>query len=75
MVTLDALQGAYDFVVLAASRRIGVDETLAISHLATDAAVIGGDLYAAREMAAALEQGGLPQPLVIVEDPQEKSAA
>lgn len=74
--TLDALQGAYDFVVLAASRRIGVDEAVAISHLATDAAVIGDDLYAAREMAAALEQGGLPQPLVIgAEDPQEKSAA
>jgi uncharacterized protein involved in exopolysaccharide biosynthesis len=74
--TLDALQGAYDFVVLAASRRIGVDEAVAISHLATHAAVIGDDSYATRELAAALEQGGLPTPTILgAENVVEKNAA
>lgn len=70
------MQGAYHFVVLAASRRIGVDEAVAISHLATHAAVIGDNSYATRELAAALEQGGLPTPTILgAENVMEKNAA
>ena len=63
--TLDALQGAYDFVVLAASRKLDIDEAVAISHLATSAAVVGGDQHSADELAEALEHGGLPRPTMI----------
>lgn len=75
--TLDALQGAYDFVVLAASRKLDIDEAVAISHLATSAAVVGGDRHSAEELADALEHGGLPRPTMIGGEvvEQEENAA
>ncbi|MDE2362124.1 MAG: lipopolysaccharide biosynthesis protein [Hyphomicrobiales bacterium] len=63
--TLDALRGAYDFVVLAASRNLDVDEAAAIAHLATNAVVVGAEPGAASELAAALVRSGLPQPAIL----------
>ncbi|MFO1118225.1 MAG: GumC family protein [Beijerinckiaceae bacterium] len=73
---LDALQGAYEFVVLAACRKITVDEAVAVSHVASSAAVVGDTPWSMAEVAAALEQGGLPAPALISEsDNAELSAA
>ena len=63
--TLDALEGAYDFVVIAASRQLGVDEAIAISHLATTAAALGDDPYSVATLAAALEEQGLKNVTIV----------
>ncbi len=72
--TLEALTDAYDFVALAASRNLDVDEAVAISHLATTAAVIGRDPVSAANLAAALEESGLPVPTILAGDMHESEA-
>ena len=72
--TLEALTGAYDFVALAASRNLDVDEAVAISHLATMAAVLGRDPASAANLAAALEESGLPAPTILANDMHESDA-
>jgi polysaccharide biosynthesis transport protein len=62
---LNALMEAYDFVVVAASRNIDVDEAATLAHLASACAVYSANPDTAAVLADALERGGLPLPSVI----------
>jgi len=66
---LDALMEAYDFVLVAGSSALDVDDAYALSQLAKSCAVYAGDAYSAATLADALEKHGLPRPMIVgVED-------
>ena len=74
---LDALLEAYDFVVVAASSALDVDDAFALSQLAKCCAVYASDPYSAATLADALEKHGLPRPAIVgVQDARlDQSAA
>jgi len=65
----DSLLEAYDFVVVAASAALDVDDAYALSQLARSCAVYGSESYSTASLADALEKHGLPRPAIVgVED-------
>ncbi|MCB9999428.1 MAG: GumC family protein [Methylobacteriaceae bacterium] len=66
---LDALLEAYDFVVVAASSALDIDDAYALSQLARSCAAYGSEPYSTASLADALEKHGLPRPAIVgVED-------
>ena len=61
---LDALMEAYDFVIVAGSSALDIDDAYALSQLARSCAVYSTDGYAAATLAEALEKHGLPRPAI-----------
>ena len=55
---------AYDFVVVAGSSVLDIDDAYALSQLAKSCAVYSTDSYAAATLAEALEKHGLPHPAI-----------
>ncbi len=61
---LDALMEAYDFVVVAGSAALDLDDAYALAHLARRCAVYASDPHSAASLADALEKHGLPRPAI-----------
>ncbi|HMN71263.1 MAG TPA: exopolysaccharide transport family protein [Rhodoblastus sp.] len=61
---LDALMEAYDFVVVAGSAALDLDDAYALAQLAKSCAVYASDPYSAASLADALEKHGLPRPTI-----------
>ena len=61
---LDALMEAYDFVLVAGSSALDIDDAYALSQLAKTCAVYSTDAYAAVSLAEALEKHALPRPAI-----------
>lgn len=68
LAALDALMEAYDFVVVAGSSVLDIDDAYALSQLAKSCAVYSTDAYAAATLAEALEKHGLPRPAIFGSD-------
>jgi uncharacterized protein involved in exopolysaccharide biosynthesis/Mrp family chromosome partitioning ATPase len=65
LAALDALMEAYDFVVVAGSSALDVDDAYALSQLARSCAVFASDAHSAATLADALEKHGLPRPAIL----------
>ncbi|MFO1136893.1 MAG: exopolysaccharide transport family protein [Rhodoblastus sp.] len=65
LAALDALLEAYDFVLVAGSSALDVDDAYALSQLATSCALFASDAHSAATLADALEKHGLPRPTIL----------
>ncbi|MFV0280375.1 MAG: GumC family protein [Rhodoblastus sp.] len=73
---LDALLEAYDFVVVAASSALDVDDAYGLAQLATSSAVYSTDEFSAATLADALEKHSLPRPAILgVQDARPDQSA
>lgn len=61
---LDALTEAYDYVLVAGSAALDLDDAYALAQLAKSCAVYASDAYSAASLADALERHGLPRPAI-----------
>ncbi len=61
---LDALMEAYDYVLVAGSSALDLDDAYALAQLAKSCAVYASEAHSAATLADALERHGLPRPAI-----------